>query len=204
MTPEQLAALKAGASIQDVLAMSAESDPEVILAAAAQIAEQAESSAGSTASAGSAGDEGEDGEAAPAMTASAEIASLKAINAEQAAELENLKAKLAEAQTLAANAQALSNELKALQNAHASAVATMNAMAAPLKAYATKMGVALSKPVDLEGKSPAEVLAAHAELSAGYAKSFVSGRKSVPVATAASEASEKNPSWLATASTLNF
>lgn len=202
MTPEQLAALKAGASIQDVLAMSAESDPEVILAAAAQIAEQAESGAGSTAGAGSAGDEGEDAEAA--MTASAEIASLKAINAEQAAELENLKAQLAEAQTLAANAQALSNELKALQNAHASAVATMNAMAAPLKAYATKMGVALSKPVDLEGKSPAEVLAAHAELSAGYAKAFVSGRKSVPVASADSAASEKKPSWLATASTLNF
>lgn len=201
MTPEQLAALKAGAPIQDVLAMSAESDPEVILAAAAQMAEQTESSAGSTASAGGAG---EDGEAVPAVTANAEIASLKAINAEQATELENLKAQLAEAQGLAANAQTLSDELKALQNAHASAMATVNAMAAPLKAYATKMGVALSKPVDLEGKSPAEVLAAHAELSAGYAQAFVSGRKSAPAASAASEASEKKPSWLATASTLNF
>lgn len=201
MTPEQLAALKAGAPIQDVLAMSAESDPEVILAAAAQMAEQTESSAGSTASAGGAG---EDGEAVPAVTANAEIASLKAVNAEQATELENLKAQLAEAQGLAANAQTLSDELKALQNAHASAMATVNAMAAPLKAYATKMGVALSKPVDLEGKSPAEVLAAHAELSAGYAQAFVSGRKSAPAASAASEASEKKPSWLATASTLNF
>lgn len=201
MTPEQLAALKAGAPIQDVLAMSAESDPEVILAAAAQMAEQTESSAGSTANAGGAG---EDGEAVPAVTANAEIASLKAVNAEQATELENLKAQLAEAQGLAANAQTLSDELKALQNAHASAMATVNAMAAPLKAYATKMGVALSKPVDLEGKSPAEVLAAHAELSAGYAQAFVSGRKSAPAASAASEASEKKPSWLATASTLNF
>ena len=201
MTPEQLAALKAGAPIQDVLAMSAESDPEVILAAAAQMAEQTEPSAGSTANAGGAG---EDGEAVPAVTANAEIASLKAVNAEQATELENLKAKLAEAQGLAANAQTLSDELKALQNAHASAMATVNAMAAPLKAYATKMGVALSKPVDLEGKSPAEVLAAHAELSAGYAQAFVSGRKSAPAASAASEASEKKPSWLATASTLNF
>ena len=201
MTPEQLAALKAGAPIQDVLAMSAESDPEVILAAAAQMAEQTESSAGSTANAGGAG---EDGETVPAVTANAEIASLKAVNAEQATELENLKAKLAEAQGLAANAQTLSDELKALQNAHASTVATVNAMAAPLKAYATKMGVALSKPVDLEGKSPAEVLAAHAELSAGYAQAFVSGRKSAPAASAASEASEKKPSWLATASTLNF
>lgn len=199
MTPEQLAALKAGAPIQDVLAMSAESDPEVILAAAAQMAEQTEPGAGSTASAGGAG---EDGEAA--VTANAEIASLKAVNAEQATELENLKAQLAEAQGLAANAQTLSDELKALQNAHASAMATVNAMAAPLKAYATKMGVALSKPVDLEGKSPAEVLAAHAELSAGYAQAFVSGRKSAPAASAASEASEKKPSWLATASTLNF
>lgn len=201
MTPEQLAALKAGAPIQDVLAMSAESDPEVILAAAAQMAEQTESSAGSTASTGGAG---EDGEAVPAVTANAEIASLKAVNAEQATELENLKAQLAEAQGLAANAQTLSDELKALQNAHASTMATVNAMAAPLKAYATKMGVALSKPVDLEGKSPAEVLAAHAELSAGYAQAFVSGRKSAPAASAASEASEKKPSWLATASTLNF
>ena len=201
MTPEQLAALKAGASIQDVLAMSAESDPEVILAAAAQIAEQTEASAGSTANAGGAG---EDGELVPAVTANAEIASLKAVNAEQATELETLKAQLAEAQGLAANAQTLSDELKALQNAHASTVATVNAMAAPLKAYATKMGVALSKPVDLEGKSPAEVLAAHAELSAGYAQAFVSGRKSAPAASAASEASEKKPSWLATASTLNF
>ena len=201
MTPEQLAALKAGAPIQDVLAMSAESDPEVILAAAAQMAEQTEPSAGSATSAGGAG---EDGEAVPAVTANAEIASLKAVNAEQATELENLKAKLAEAQGLAANAQTLSDELKALQNAHASAMATVNAMAAPLKAYATKMGVALSKPVDLEGKSPAEVLAAHAELSAGYAQAFVSGRKSAPAASAASEASEKKPSWLATASTLNF
>ena len=201
MTPEQLAALKAGAPIQDVLAMSAESDPEVILAAAAQMAEQTEPSAGSTASAGGAG---EDGELVPAVTANAEIASLKAVNAEQATELENLKAQLAEAQGLAANAQTLSDELKALQNAHASAMATVNAMAAPLKAYATKMGVALSKPVDLEGKSPAEVLAAHAELSAGYAQAFVSGRKSAPAASAASEASEKKPSWLATASTLNF
>ena len=201
MTPEQLAALKAGAPIQDVLAMSAESDPEVILAAAAQMAEQTEPSAGSTASAGGAG---EDGEAVPAVTANAEIASLKAVNAEQATELENLKAQLAEAQGLAANAQTLSDELKALQNAHASAMATVNAMAAPLKAYATKMGVALSKPVDLEGKSPAEVLAAHAELSAGYAQAFVSGRKSAPAASAASEASEKKPSWLATATTLNF
>ena len=201
MTPEQLAALKAGAPIQDVLAMSAESDPEVILAAAAQMAEQTESSAGSTANAGGAG---EDGETVPAVTANAEIASLKAVNAEQATELENLKAQLAEAQGLAANAQTLSDELKALQNAHASTVATVNAMAAPLKAYATKMGVALSKPVDLEGKSPAEVLAAHAELSAGYAQAFVSGRKSAPAASAASEASEKKPSWLATASTLNF
>ena len=199
MTPEQLAALKAGAPIQDVLAMSAESDPEVILAAAAQMAEQTESSAGSTAKAG-----GEDGELVPAVTANAEIASLKAVNAEQATELENLKAQLAEAQGLAANAQTLSDELKALQNAHASTVATVNAMAAPLKAYATKMGVALSKPVDLEGKSPAEVLAAHAELSAGYVQAFVSGRKSAPAASAASEASEKKPSWLATASTLNF
>lgn len=201
MTPEQLAALKAGASIQDVLAMSAESDPEVILAAAAQMAEQTEPGAGSTANAGGAG---EDGEAVPAVTANAEIASLKAVNAEQATELENLKAKLAEAQGLAANAQTLTDELKALQNAHASTMATVNAMAAPLKAYATKMGVALSKPVDLEGKSPAEVLAAHAELSAGYARAFVSGRKSAPAASAASEASEKKPSWLATASTLNF
>lgn len=201
MTPEQLAALKAGAPIQDVLAMSAESDPEVILAAAAQMAEQTEASAGSTANAGGAG---EDGETVPAVTANAEIASLKAVNAEQATELENLKAQLAEAQGLAANAQTLSDELKALQNAHASTMATVNAMAAPLKAYATKMGVALSKPVDLEGKSPAEVLAAHAELSAGYAQAFVSGRKSAPAASAASEASEKKPSWLATASTLNF
>ena len=201
MTPEQLAALKAGASIQDVLAMSAESDPEVILAAAAQMAEQTESSAGG---AGGAGGAGEDGELVPAVTANAEIASLKAVNAEQATELENLKAKLAEAQGLAANAQTLTDELKALQNAHASTMATVNAMAAPLKAYATKMGVALSKPVDLEGKSPAEVLAAHAELSAGYARAFVSGRKSAPAASAASEASEKKPSWLATASTLNF
>ena len=201
MTPEQLAALKAGAPIQDVLAMSAESDPEVILAAAAQMAEQTEPSAGSTANAGGAG---EDGRAVPAVTANAEIASLKAVNAEQATELENLKAQLAEAQGLAANAQTLSDELKALQNAHASAMATVNAMAAPLKAYATKMGVALSKPVDLEGKSPAEVLAAHAELSAGYAQAFVSGRKSAPAASAASETSEKKPSWLATASTLNF
>ena len=201
MTPEQLAALKAGAPIQDVLAMSAESDPEVILAAAAQMAEQTEANAGSTANAGGAG---EDGETVPAVTANAEIASLKAVNAEQATELENLKAQLAEAQGLAANAQTLSDELKALQNAHASTMATVNAMAAPLKAYATKMGVALSKPVDLEGKSPAEVLAAHAELSAGYAQAFVSGRKSAPAASAASEASEKKPSWLATASTLNF
>ena len=199
MTPEQLAALKAGAPIQDVLAMSAESDPEVILAAAAQMAEQTEA-----AKATSAGGAGEDGELVPAVTANAEIASLKAVNAEQATELENLKAQLAEAQGLAANAQTLSDELKALQNAHASTVATVNAMAAPLKAYATKMGVALSKPVDLEGKSPAEVLAAHAELSAGYAQAFVSGRKSAPAASAASEASEKKPSWLATASTLNF
>lgn len=195
MTPEQLAALKAGAPIQDVLAMSAESDPEVILAAAAQMAEQTD--------AGNAG-EGGDGEPVPAVTADAEIASLKAVNAEQATELENLKAQLAEAQGLAANAQALSDELKALQNAHASTVATVNAMAAPLKAYATKMGVALSKPVDLEGKSPAEVLAAHAELSAGYAKAFVSGRKSVPAASPSTQAPEKKPSWLATASTLNF
>ena len=199
MTPEQLAALKAGAPIQDVLAMSAESDPEVILAAAAQMAEQTEA-----AKATSAGGAGEDGETVPAVTANAEIASLKAVNAEQATELENLKAQLAEAQGLAANAQTLSDELKALQNAHASTVATVNAMAAPLKAYATKMGVALSKPVDLEGKSPAEVLAAHSELSAGYAQAFVSGRKSAPAASAASEASEKKPSWLATASTLNF
>ena len=199
MTPEQLAALKAGAPIQDVLAMSAESDPEVILAAAAQMAEQTEA-AKATSAAGA----GEDGETVPAVTANAEIASLKAVNAEQATELENLKAQLAEAQGLAANAQTLSDELKALQNAHASAMATVNAMAAPLKAYATKMGVALSKPVDLEGKSPAEVLAAHAELSAGYAQAFVSGRKSAPAASAASEASEKKPSWLATASTLNF
>lgn len=204
MTPEQLAALKAGAPIQDVLAMSAESDPEVILAAAAQMAEQTEASAGSTAKATSDGGAGEDGETVPAVTANAEIASLKAVNAEQATELENLKAQLAEAQGLAANAQTLSDELKALQNAHASTMATVNAMAAPLKAYATKMGVALSKPVDLEGKSPAEVLAAHAELSAGYAQAFVSGRKSAPAASAASEASEKKPSWLATASTLNF
>ena len=199
MTPEQLAALKAGAPIQDVLAMSAESDPEVILAAAAQMAEQTEA-----AKAANAAGAGEDGETVPAVTANAEIASLKAVNAEQATELENLKAQLAEAQGLAANAQTLSDELKALQNAHASAMATVNAMAAPLKAYATKMGVALSKPVDLEGKSPAEVLAAHAELSAGYAQAFVSGRKSAPAASAASEASEKKPSWLATASTLNF
>lgn len=201
MTPEQLAALKAGAPIQDVLAMSAESDPEVILAAAAQMAEQTGADTGAT---GATGGAGEDGEAVPAVAANAEIASLKAVNAEQATELENLKAQLAEAQGLAANAQTLSDELKALQNAHASTVATVNAMAAPLKAYATKMGVALSKPVDLEGKSPAEVLAAHAELSAGYAQAFVSGRKSAPAASAASEASEKKPSWLATATTLNF
>jgi len=189
MTPEQLAALKAGASIQDVLAMSADSDPEVILAAAAQVAEQS--------------DGGGDGDPVPAVTADAELASLKAINAEQAAELEGLKAKLAEVEASAAAANAAADELKKLQAAHASTVATLNAMTAPLKAYATKMGVALGKPVDLEGKSAAEVLAAHAELSTGYAKAFVSGRKSTPAATA-TKASDSKPSWLATASTLNF
>ena len=191
MTPEQLAALKAGASIQDVLAMSADSDPEVILAAAAQVAEQSD-------------DDGDgDGDPVPAVTADAEVASLKAVNAEQAAELEGLKAKLAEVEASAAAANAAADELKKLQAAHASTVATLNAMTAPLKAYATKMGVALGKPVDLEGKSAAEVLAAHAELSAGYAKAFVSGRKSTPAATD-TKASDSKPSWLATASTLNF
>lgn len=189
MTPEQLAALKAGASIQDVLAMSADSDPEVILAAAAQVAEQS--------------DDGGDGETVPAVTADAELASLKAINAEQATELQGLKAKLAEVEASAAAASAAADELKNLQVAHASTVATLNAMTAPLKAYATKMGVALGKPVDLEGKSAAEVLAAHAELSTGYAKAFVSGRKSAPAATD-TKASDSKPSWLATASTLNF
>ena len=188
MTPEQLAALKAGASIQDVLAMSADSDPEVILAAAAQVAEQS--------------DDG-DGDPVPAVTADAEVASLKAINAEQAAELEGLKAKLAEVEASAAAANAAADELKKLQAAHASTVATLNAMTAPLKAYATKMGVALGKPVDLEGKSAAEVLAAHAELSTGYAKAFVSGRKSAPAVTD-TKATDSKPSWLATASTLNF
>lgn len=188
MTPEQLAALKAGASIQDVLAMSADSDPEVILAAAAQVAEQS--------------DDG-DGKTVPAVTADEEVASLKAINAEQASELEGLKAKLAEVEASAAAANAAADELKNLQVAHASTVATLNAMTAPLKAYATKMGVALGKPVDLEGKSAAEVLAAHAELSTGYAKAFVSGRKSAPAAPD-TKASDSKPSWLATASTLNF
>ena len=189
MTPEQLAALKAGASIQDVLAMSADSDPEVILAAAAQVAEQSD-------------DDG-DGETVPAVTADAELASLKAINAEQATELQGLKAKLAEVEASAAASATAAEDLKQLQAAHASTVATLNAMTAPLKAYATKMGVALGKPVDLEGKSAAEVLAAHAELSTGYAKAFVSGRKSAPAATD-TKASDSKPSWLATASTLNF
>lgn len=189
MTPEQLAALKAGASIQDVLAMSADSDPEVILAAAAQVAEQSD-------------DDG-DGETVPAVTADAELASLKAINAEQAAELQGLKAKLAEFEASAAASATAADELKKLQAVHVSTVATMNAMVAPLKAYATKMGVALGKPVDLEGKSASEVLAAHAELSAGYAKAFVSGRKSTPAAPD-TKASDSKPSWLATASTLNF
>lgn len=190
MTPEQLAALKAGASIQDVLAMSADSDPEVILAAAAQVAEQS--------------DDG-DGDPVPAITADAdaELASLKAVNAEQAAELQGLKAKLAEFEASAAASATAAEDLKKLQAAHASTVATMNAMVAPLKAYATKMGVALGKPVDLEGKSASEVLAAHAELSAGYAKAFVSGRKSTPAAPD-TKASDSKPSWLATASTLNF
>ena len=188
MTPEQLAALKAGASIQDVLAMSADSDPEVILAAAAQVAEQSG-----------------DGDPVPAITADAdaELASLKAINAEQATELQGLKAKLAEVEASAAASATAAEDLKQLQAAHASTVATLNAMTAPLKAYATKMGVALGKPVDLEGKSAAEVLAAHAELSTGYAKAFVSGRKSAPAATD-TKASDSKPSWLATASTLNF
>jgi hypothetical protein len=66
------------------------------------------------------------------------------------------------------------------------------------------MGVALGKPVDLEGKSASEVLAAHAELSAGYAKAFVSGRKSAPAAAPDTKATDSKPSWLATASTLNF
>ena len=189
MTPEQLAALKAGASIQDVLAMSADSDPEVILAAAAQVAEQSD-------------DDG-DGDPVPAVTADAEVASLKAVNAEQAAELEGLKAKLAEVEASAAASATAADELKKLQAAHASTVATLNAMTAPLKAYATKMGVALGKPVDLEGKSAAEVLAAHAELSTGYAKAFVSGRKSAPAVTD-TKATDSKPSWLATASTLNF
>lgn len=190
MTPEQLAALKAGASIQDVLAMSADSDPEVILAAAAQVAEQS--------------DDG-DGDPVPAITADAdaELASLKAVNAEQAAELQGLKAKLAEFEASAAASATAADELKKLQAVHASTVATVNAMVAPLKAYATKMGVALGKPVDLEGKSASEVLAAHAELSAGYAKAFVSGRKSTPAAPD-TKASDSKPSWLATASTLNF
>ena len=192
MTPEQLAALKAGASIQDVLAMSADSDPEVILAAAAQVAEQSDD------------DDDGDGETVPAVTADAELASLKAINAEQATELQGLKAKLAEVEASAAAASAAADELKNLQAAHASTVATLNAMTAPLKAYATKMGVALGKPVDLEGKSAAEVLAAHAELSTGYAKAFVSGRKSAPAAAPGTKASDSKPSWLATASTLNF
>ena len=192
MTPEQLAALKAGASIQDVLAMSADSDPEVILAAAAQVAEQSDDGDG-------------DGDPVPAITADAdaELASLKAVNAEQAAELQGLKAKLAEFESSAAASATAADELKKLQAAHVSTVATMNAMVAPLKAYATKMGVALGKPVDLEGKSASEVLAAHAELSAGYAKAFVSGRKSTPAAPD-TKASDSKPSWLATASTLNF
>ena len=197
MTPEQLAALKAGMPIQDVLAMSAESDPEVILAAAAQIAMQTETQT----SAKNGGEEEED--LVPAVKAEDEVASLKAVNAQQSEELTTLKAALAEAQTLAASAQTAVNDLKALQAAHASAVATMNAMAAPLKAYAVKMGVALSKPVDLEGKSPAEVLAAHAELSAGYAQAFTAGRKSAPVNTE-TKATNAAPNWLGVAAKLNF
>lgn len=194
MTPEQLAALKAGASIQDVLAMSADSDPEVILAAAAQVAEQ---------SGDGSGDDDGDGETVPAITTDAELASLKAVNAEQAAELQGLKAKLAEFEASAAASATAADELKKLQAAHVSTVATLNAMTAPLKSYATKMGVALGKPVDLEGKSASEVLAAHAELSAGYAKAFVSGRRSAPAASG-TRAADSKPSWLATASTLNF
>lgn len=197
MTPEQLAALKAGMPIQDVLAMSAESDPEVILAAAAQIAMQTETQT----SAKNGGEEEED--LVPAVKAEDEVASLKAVNAQQSEELTALKAALAEAQTLAASAQTAVNDLKALQAAHASAVATMNAMAAPLKAYAVKMGVALSKPVDLEGKSPAEVLAAHADLSAGYAQAFTAGRKSAPVNTE-TKATNAAPNWLGVAAKLNF
>ena len=197
MTPEQLAALKAGMPIQDVLAMSAESDPEVILAAAAQIAMQTETQT----SAKNGGEEEED--LVPAVKAEDEVASLKAVNAQQSEELTALKAALAEAQTLAASAQTAVNDLKTLQAAHASAVATMNAMAAPLKAYAVKMGVALSKPVDLEGKSPAEVLAAHAELSAGYAQAFTAGRKSAPVNTE-TKATNAAPNWLGVAAKLNF
>lgn len=197
MTPEQLAALKAGMPIQDVLAMSAESDPEVILAAAAQIAMQTETQT----SAKNGGEEEED--LVPAVKAEDEVASLKAVNAQQSEELTALKAALAEAQTLAASAQTAVNDLKALQAAHASAVATMNAMAAPLKAYAVKMGVALSKPVDLEGKSPAEVLAAHADLSAGYAQAFTAGRKSAPAPTE-TKATNAAPNWLGVAAKLNF
>jgi hypothetical protein len=66
-----------------------------------------------------------------------------------------------------------------------------------------KMGVALSKPVDLEGKSPAEILAAHADLSAGYAQAFTAGRKSAPVATE-TKAANATPNWLGVAAKLNF
>lgn len=191
LNAKQLEALKAGASMEEVLAMAA--SPEDLEAAkvAAEAAKGLPAGGAPEAKAG----EGEN----PAPTVESLQASLTAAEA-------SLETANAEKATLVAQLAEANEKLKTAEADHKAATAASEALATAIKPYALRMSVALGKSdadvKDLNGVALAE---AHAKLADDFSKTFPSGRKSGSTTdTEAKATAQKETAFLAQAKSINF
>lgn len=165
MTPEQLEALRKGASMEEVLAMAGPGD-DAALQAAAEAAAAAKAAN------------------VKAVTTPVTAPTIEALQA-QVAELTTAAAAFTgeiEAKTQALTAaEARVTELEAAATASAAA---QTALVAALSPYVQKMSVALSKPVDPKGMSAVALAEAHASLASDFAKAYPAGRQSQTTAKA--------------------
>lgn len=163
LTQAQKDALNAGVPMEQVLAMDAPAED----AAAAEAAALAAAKAAATAT--------------PEAKGNVEVPTTPTLESLQA-QVTELTTKLGTAE---AGAQAKDGELVAanakvaeLTAAATASDATVNALAAALSPYVSRMSNALGKPVEVKGMAAIALVEAHASLAGEFAKAFPAGRQS--------------------------
>lgn len=191
MTPEQLEALRKGASMEEVLAMAGPGD-DAALQAATEAAKLAAKAAAKPTTPGT----------APTVDAlQAQITELTTAAAAFTGQIEAKTAELEAANGKVATLEAAATAAAAELTASAAAVTALQAALSP---YVQKMSVALSKPVDPKGMSAVQLAEAHASLAADFSKAYPAGRQSKATAPASTEADAKVTTQIETAQALNL